>query len=78
MAKTVPTIQKKEHRNGVPFSSGQAKKELSDLVKLKNTESTGIVKEGMNVVELNLFKSHNTIKIGGRGGVALWNIGESE
>lgn len=49
--KTVPTIQKRAE-NWVPFSPGQAKKELSDLVKLKNTEITERVKGGMNVVRL--------------------------
>lgn len=43
---------KKEHRKWVPFSPGQAKNELSDLVKLNSMESTEGVKEGMNVVQL--------------------------
>lgn len=56
-----PTVllSKKEHRNWVPFSPGQAKNELSDLVKLKSTESTERVKGGMNVVQL-MFPNFTT------------------
>lgn len=49
---TVLYYPKKEHGKWVPFSTGQAKNELSELVKLKSTESTERVKEGMKVVQL--------------------------
>lgn len=69
-------LSKKEHRNWVPFSPGQAKNELSDLVKLKSTESTERVREGMNVVQL-IF-SNSTTKLGGKRRCCVVEHGENE
>lgn len=69
--KTVPTIQKRAEKLGT-FLSRTGKKGAFGFGKAQEHRNYRKSERRNECCTANLFKFHN--KIGGRGGVALWNM----